>query len=144
MKNGHPACRRALPQLHKGTSQIFVIKRIQMSPVANTKKSVGATTGFVACKKGGFLAGCTRTLHKIKPNSTSSCYESPTELQGSTSSFKGMRDRSNRCPETSGSPAGETRQTQQGDEADKNVCSRRLVTWKKGKLVFPRTKGEEG
>lgn len=34
---------------------------------ANTKKKLGATTGFIACKKGGFLAGSTGTLCKIKP-----------------------------------------------------------------------------
>ncbi|XP_009983285.1 PREDICTED: uncharacterized protein LOC104378072 [Tauraco erythrolophus] len=136
-----PLVRRALQQLHEGTSQIFVIKRTQTSPVANTKKFVGATTGFVACKKGGFLAGYTRTLHKTKPNSTSSCCKSPTELQGSSFPFKGIRDRSNSCPETSGSPGGETRETQQGNGADK-VC-RRLETWEKGKFS-QRTRGEHG
>ena len=94
----------------------------------------------ICCLQGGFLAGCTCTLHKTKPNSTSSCYESPRELQCSTSPFKGMRDRRNRCPETSGSSAGGTRQTQQGDGADK-VCSRRLATWKKGKLVSEDKRG---
>jgi len=71
-------------------------------------------TVFVARKQGGFWAGCTLTLRETKPNSTSSCYESPTELQGSTSPFKGTGDRSNHCPETPSS-AAEARQTQQGD-----------------------------
>lgn len=75
---------------------------------ANTqkKKKLGATTGFIACKKGGFLACSTGTLHKIKPNSTS-CYKSLTEPQGSISPFRRIGDISNCYPKTPESPAGE-------------------------------------
>lgn len=75
----------------KALARFFELKGHKHS-AANTKKKkkLGATTGFIACKKGGFLAGCTCTLHKIKPNSTS-CYKSLTEPQGSVYPFRGMR-----------------------------------------------------
>lgn len=143
VKNGHPACRRALQQLHEGTSQISVIKRTQTSPAANTKKFVGATTGFVACKNGGFWQ--TVLTHFVRsspaPRLLVTSLRQNRKVQLLPSGGRG--DRSNCCPETSGSPAGEPRQTQQGDGADKKVCSRRLATRKKGNLV-QRTRGKGG
>lgn len=134
VKNGHPACRRALQQLHEGTSQISVIKRTQTSPAANTKKFVGATTGFVACKNGGFWQTVLTHFVRSGPTPRLPVTSSPTKPQSSASPFRRTRDRSNCCPETSGSPAGEPRQTQQGDGADKKVCSRRAGDTEKRKL----------
>lgn len=111
----------------KALARFLELKRHKRS-AANTEKILGATTGFIACKRGGFLAGSTCTLHKIKPNSTS-CYKSLTEPQGSISPFKGIKDMNNSYPETPESPVKEIKAEPTG------ICSRQGICnwqhWKK-------------
>lgn len=111
----------------KALARFLELKRHKRS-TANTEEILGATTGFIACKEGGFLAGSTCTLHKNKPNSTS-CYKSLTEPQGSISPFKGIKDMNDCYPETPESPGKEIK------AEPTRICSRQGICswqhWKK-------------